>query len=55
MATEDDYTAQPFVPRRGGLPTLRETAACGPWLAAELDRVEPELIVVLGTGDWWRT
>lgn len=29
-------------------PTLRETTACGPWLAAELDRVEPELIVVLG-------
>ncbi|MGW3150023.1 UdgX family uracil-DNA binding protein [Streptomyces sp. NPDC001177] len=29
-------------------PTLRETAACGPWLAAELAVVEPELIVVLG-------
>ncbi|MGC9498363.1 UdgX family uracil-DNA binding protein [Streptomyces sp. WG7] len=29
-------------------PTLRETTACGPWLAAELARVEPELIVVLG-------
>ncbi|MGW2899867.1 UdgX family uracil-DNA binding protein, partial [Streptomyces sp. NPDC001212] len=29
-------------------PSLRETAACGPWLAAELRLVEPELIVVLG-------
>ena len=29
-------------------PTLRETTACGPWLAAELAAVEPELIVVLG-------
>ncbi|MFE9311333.1 UdgX family uracil-DNA binding protein [Streptomyces sp. NPDC088353] len=29
-------------------PSLRETAACGPWLAAELRVVEPELIVVLG-------
>ncbi|MFB7108931.1 UdgX family uracil-DNA binding protein [Streptomyces sp. NPDC056291] len=29
-------------------PSLRETAACGPWLAAELGLVEPELIVVLG-------
>ncbi|UXY29142.1 UdgX family uracil-DNA binding protein [Streptomyces sp. HUAS TT20] len=29
-------------------PSLRETAACGPWLAAELAAVEPELIVVLG-------
>ncbi|MER6348317.1 UdgX family uracil-DNA binding protein [Streptomyces sp. NPDC001595] len=29
-------------------PTLRETTACGPWLAAELALVEPELIVVLG-------
>ncbi|MFJ8112640.1 UdgX family uracil-DNA binding protein [Streptomyces sp. NPDC096132] len=29
-------------------PSLRETAACGPWLAAELAVVEPELIVVLG-------
>ncbi|CAL9458418.1 UdgX family uracil-DNA binding protein [Streptomyces sp. enrichment culture] len=29
-------------------PTLREAAACGPWLAAELAVVEPELIVVLG-------
>ncbi|CAL9551504.1 UdgX family uracil-DNA binding protein [Streptomyces sp. enrichment culture] len=29
-------------------PTLREAVACGPWLAAELDRVKPELIVVLG-------
>ncbi|MFI5689628.1 UdgX family uracil-DNA binding protein [Streptomyces sp. NPDC051636] len=29
-------------------PTLREMTACGPWLAAELAVVEPELIVVLG-------
>lgn len=29
-------------------PSLRETAACGPWLAAELALVEPEVIVVLG-------
>ncbi|MYR57308.1 UdgX family uracil-DNA binding protein [Streptomyces sp. SID625] len=29
-------------------PSLRETTACGPWLAAELALVEPELIVVLG-------
>jgi DNA polymerase len=29
-------------------PTLREAAACGPWLAAEPAAVEPELIVVLG-------
>ncbi|MEV0183946.1 UdgX family uracil-DNA binding protein [Streptomyces sp. NPDC050625] len=29
-------------------PTLREMTACGPWLAAELAAVEPELIVVLG-------
>jgi DNA polymerase len=29
-------------------PTLREMTACGPWLAAELSVVEPELIVVLG-------
>ncbi|MFJ7176730.1 UdgX family uracil-DNA binding protein [Streptomyces massasporeus] len=29
-------------------PTLRETTACGPWPAAELAVVEPELIVVLG-------
>ncbi|MGW5367593.1 UdgX family uracil-DNA binding protein [Streptomyces sp. NPDC004009] len=29
-------------------PSLRETAACGPWLAAELALVEPELVVVLG-------
>lgn len=27
MATEDDYTAQPFVPQRGGLPALRKAAA----------------------------
>ncbi|MEU5522446.1 UdgX family uracil-DNA binding protein [Streptomyces sp. NPDC047860] len=29
-------------------PTLREVAACEPWLAAELAVVEPELIVLLG-------
>jgi DNA polymerase len=29
-------------------PSLRETTACGPWLAAELAVVKPELIVVLG-------
>jgi DNA polymerase len=29
-------------------PNLREMTACGPWLAAELALVEPELIVVLG-------
>ncbi|NGO15503.1 UdgX family uracil-DNA binding protein [Streptomyces sp. HC44] len=29
-------------------PSLREMTACGPWLAAEMALVEPELIVVLG-------
>ncbi|WP_309060301.1 UdgX family uracil-DNA binding protein [Streptomyces sp.] len=29
-------------------PGVREMKACGPWLAAELAAVEPELIVVLG-------
>ncbi|WP_189931734.1 UdgX family uracil-DNA binding protein [Streptomyces sulfonofaciens] len=29
-------------------PTLREMSACGPWLAAELALVEPEVVVVLG-------
>ncbi|MER5179760.1 UdgX family uracil-DNA binding protein [Streptomyces sp. NPDC002896] len=29
-------------------PSLREMTACGPWLAAELALVEPEIIVVLG-------
>lgn len=29
-------------------PGLREMTACGPWLAAELAVVDPELIVVLG-------
>jgi DNA polymerase len=29
-------------------PTRRETTACGPWLAAELALVRPELLVVLG-------
>ncbi|WP_328562034.1 UdgX family uracil-DNA binding protein [Streptomyces coelicoflavus] len=40
--------AEPRKRRIHKAPTLRETAACGPWLAAELHRVEPELIVVLG-------
>ncbi|QPP07143.1 UdgX family uracil-DNA binding protein [Streptomyces bathyalis] len=29
-------------------PTLREMTACGPWLAAEVDLVRPEVLVVLG-------
>lgn len=29
-------------------PNLREMAACGPWLRAELALVEPEVVVVLG-------
>ncbi|MFF1465527.1 UdgX family uracil-DNA binding protein [Streptomyces sp. NPDC058330] len=29
-------------------PDLRELAACRPWLAAELRRVDPELVVALG-------
>lgn len=29
-------------------PSLREMTACGPWLEAELERVEPELVVTLG-------
>ncbi|MGW1026661.1 UdgX family uracil-DNA binding protein [Streptomyces sp. NPDC002577] len=29
-------------------PSLREMTACGPWLAAELALVDPEIIVVLG-------
>lgn len=29
-------------------PTLREMTACGPWLAAELALVEPEVVVTLG-------
>nr|WP_284713320.1 UdgX family uracil-DNA binding protein [Streptomyces sp. G3] len=40
--------AEPRRRRIHKAPTLRETTACGPWLAAELDRVAPELIVVLG-------
>ncbi|MGR6537061.1 MULTISPECIES: UdgX family uracil-DNA binding protein [Streptomyces] len=40
--------AEPRKRRIHKSPTLRETTACGPWLAAELARVEPELIVVLG-------
>ncbi|MFF8671463.1 UdgX family uracil-DNA binding protein [Streptomyces sp. NPDC015242] len=40
--------AEPRKRRIHKAPTLRETTACGPWLAAELAVVEPELIVVLG-------
>jgi DNA polymerase len=40
--------AEPRKRRIHKAPTLREMAACGPWLAAELAVVEPELIVVLG-------
>ncbi|MGW2332655.1 UdgX family uracil-DNA binding protein [Streptomyces sp. NPDC001685] len=40
--------AEPRKRRIHKAPTLREAAACGPWLAAELAVVEPELIVVLG-------
>ncbi|MEU4036218.1 UdgX family uracil-DNA binding protein [Streptomyces collinus] len=40
--------AEPRGRRIHKAPSLREAAACGPWLAAELALVEPELIVVLG-------
>ncbi|MER6470453.1 UdgX family uracil-DNA binding protein [Streptomyces collinus] len=40
--------AEPGKRRIHKAPSLREAAACGPWLAAELALVEPELIVVLG-------
>lgn len=40
--------AEPRKRRIHKAPTLRELTACGPWLAAELAVVEPELIVVLG-------
>jgi uracil-DNA glycosylase len=40
--------AEPRKRRIHKAPTLREMSACGPWLAAELAIVEPELIVVLG-------
>ncbi|MFF0225965.1 UdgX family uracil-DNA binding protein [Streptomyces sp. NPDC004629] len=40
--------AEPRKRRIHKAPSLRETAACAPWLAAELAVVEPELIVVLG-------
>ncbi|MFG2790587.1 UdgX family uracil-DNA binding protein [Streptomyces sp. NPDC048419] len=40
--------AEPGKRRIHKAPTLREMTACGPWLAAELAVVEPELIVVLG-------
>ncbi|WP_338782314.1 UdgX family uracil-DNA binding protein [Streptomyces sp. DG1A-41] len=40
--------AEPRKRRIHKAPTLREMTACGPWLAAELAAVEPELIVVLG-------
>jgi DNA polymerase len=40
--------AEPRKRRIHKAPTLREMTACGPWLAAELAVVEPELIVLLG-------
>ncbi|WP_458245098.1 UdgX family uracil-DNA binding protein [Streptomyces sp. MAI_2237] len=40
--------AEPRRRRIHKAPSLREMTACGPWLAAELAVVEPELIVVLG-------
>ncbi|MFJ8793257.1 UdgX family uracil-DNA binding protein [Streptomyces sp. NPDC102462] len=40
--------AEPRKRRIHKAPSLRETAACAPWLAAELSVVEPELIVLLG-------
>ncbi|MFF1304918.1 UdgX family uracil-DNA binding protein [Streptomyces sp. NPDC058307] len=40
--------AEPRKRRIHKSPSLRETTACGPWLARELALVEPELIVVLG-------
>jgi DNA polymerase len=40
--------AEPKKRRIHKAPSLREMTACGPWLAAELAVVEPELIVVLG-------
>ncbi|GHF86809.1 UdgX family uracil-DNA binding protein [Streptomyces griseosporeus] len=40
--------AEPKKRRIHKAPTLREMTACGPWLAAELALVEPDLIVVLG-------
>ncbi|MFF6875321.1 UdgX family uracil-DNA binding protein [Streptomyces sp. NPDC012474] len=40
--------AEPRKRRIHKAPNLREMTACGPWLAAELSVVEPELIVVLG-------
>jgi uracil-DNA glycosylase len=40
--------AEPGKRRIHKSPSLKETKACGPWLAAELALVGPELIVVLG-------
>ncbi|MEW2257612.1 UdgX family uracil-DNA binding protein [Streptomyces sp. NPDC047869] len=40
--------AEPRKRRIHKAPSLRETTACWPWLAAELALVRPELIVVLG-------
>ncbi|MBY8845162.1 UdgX family uracil-DNA binding protein [Streptomyces sp. SP2-10] len=40
--------AEPGKRRIHKAPSLREMTACGPWLAAELALVEPELIVILG-------
>ncbi|MFE0249422.1 UdgX family uracil-DNA binding protein [Streptomyces sp. NPDC059010] len=40
--------AEPRKRRIHKAPSLREMTACGPWLAAELAVVKPELIVLLG-------
>ncbi|GAB1328218.1 UdgX family uracil-DNA binding protein [Streptomyces sennicomposti] len=40
--------AEPRKRRIHKAPALREMTACGPWPAAELALVEPELVVVLG-------
>ncbi|MCX4857933.1 UdgX family uracil-DNA binding protein [Streptomyces canus] len=40
--------AEPRKRRIHKAPSLREMTACAPWLAKELEIVEPELIVVLG-------
>ena len=40
--------AEPRKRRIHKAPTLREAAACAPWLAAELAAVGPELVVLLG-------
>lgn len=40
--------ADPHKRRIHKSPARREATACGPWLAAEPARVEPEIVVVLG-------